>query len=77
VKVAFYAVEVVLALAVAAGAGLGAGWLAGWLTAALWHQYAAAAPAGVILRLSRGRHPLWAVERWHGAAVRRLDGRDG
>lgn len=74
-RLAFHIAETVLVLAFAALVGWGAACLADWLSAALWHHYVAAVPGGVLLRLSRGRHPLWVVERWHGAAVRRLDGR--
>lgn len=74
-RVAFHVAEAVILLAAAVALSLSAGWLAGWLTAVLWRPVAVAVPTGVVLRLSRGRHPLWAVERWHGAAMRRLDGR--
>jgi hypothetical protein len=74
-KVALVLGEIALVLGVAAALALGAGGLAGWLADGLWHPLAVAVPAGVVLRLSRGRHPLLAFERWHGTAVRRLDDR--
>lgn len=74
-KVVFYVAEAAFVVVVVGALSLGAGWMAGWLAAALLHPLAAAVPAGVGLRVSRGRHPLLAVERWHGAAVRRLDDR--
>lgn len=71
---AFFACEAATALAAAGGLALGAGWSADWLAAALWHPVGVSLPAGVALRLSRGRRPLDTLVRWHGAAVRRLDG---
>lgn len=74
-KAALYAVEGVTLLATAAGMAWGTGEAAEWLAANPLHPLAAAFPAGVVLGLARGRRPLDAVVRWHGIAVRRLDGR--
>jgi hypothetical protein len=74
-KAAFYVTEAAIVVAGAGGLALGAGWAADWLASGLLHPVAAAVPAGVALRCSRGRRPLETVERWHGTAVRRLDGR--
>jgi hypothetical protein len=75
VKVAFYITEAVLVLLVAGGLALGAGQAADWLTSNLLHPVAVAFPVGLLAGLCRDRHPLWAIERWHGVAVRRLDDR--
>jgi hypothetical protein len=74
VKAALYATEAALALTAAGTLAVGSGELAEWLAANPLHPLAFALPAGVVLRLARGRRPLDAVIRWHGAAVRRLDG---